>query len=156
MNLDPEMHLWTGNRVLTSVAEAQAELQRFLEMTDVSTWAVVDNASGAMMGRFFICLQHRDGELVAGEGNRIAKPFWRKGHNRDARRLIFRYVFDVLKADCIETECWAQNVNSRESIRSYGFERIETTIAFNAKHGREMEKCSFRLSRRQWEQMTRT
>jgi len=29
------------------------------------------------MGRFFICVEERDGLLIAGEGNRIARPFWR-------------------------------------------------------------------------------
>ena len=75
MNLDPEMHTWTGNHILASVAEAQAELEGFAAMDDLTMWAIIDNASGRMVGRFFICLENHAGQLVAGEGNRIARPF---------------------------------------------------------------------------------
>ena len=70
-NLEPEMHLWTGNDVLTSFEEARQELARFARMDDITMWAVVDNSSGKMMGRFFVCLEDREDILVAGEGNRI-------------------------------------------------------------------------------------
>lgn len=104
-NLEPEMHAWTDNGPLASPQEARRELERLAGMDDVTTWAVVDNSSGKMVGRFFIILEQRPDRLVAGEGNRIAKPFWRKGHNRQARQLVFNYIFGTLQADCIETEC---------------------------------------------------
>ena len=150
MNLDPEMHLWTHNHVLDSQEEAREELGRFAAMNDVTTWAVVDNNSGTMIGRFFVCLEERDGELVAGEGNRIAKAYWRKGHNREARRLVFEYVFDVLQAECYETDCWAGNINSVESVKAQGFLPVEEIQDFNKKYNKCMKKARFRLSRTQW------
>jgi RimJ/RimL family protein N-acetyltransferase len=149
-NLDPEMHLWTGNHILASVEEARAELERFAAMNDLTMWAVVDNANARMMGRFFICLERREGRVIAGEGNRIARPFWRKGHNRDARRRVFRYVFEALRADCIETECWTDNTNSRLAILAHGFTLVEEHAEHNAKHGRPMTKCFLALSREDW------
>ena len=149
-NMDPEMHRWTGNRVPDSVEEARQELERFVQMDDVTMWAIIDNTSGKMMGRFFVCLEERDGKLVAGEGVRIARPYWRKGHNREARRLVFEYVFDVLKADCIKTECWTDNVNSRESILAHGFTLIEEFTELNEKHEKPMKKSIFRMTREQW------
>ena len=107
MNLEPEMHLWTGNKVLKSVEQARRELERLKAIDEIITWMIVDKPSGKVIGRFFICLERKDGQLVAGEGNRIAKPYWRKGHNKDARRLVFKYIFNELFADCIETECWS-------------------------------------------------
>jgi len=150
MNLDPEMHTWTGNDVLPSIEAARAELERFAAMDDVTTWAVVDNASDEMAGRFFITLEERDRLLISGEGNRIAKRFWRKGHNRDARRLIFRYVFTVLGADVIESEAWSQNVNSIESLKAHGFSFVSEETAYNPKHARAMVKRHFRMTRQQW------
>jgi RimJ/RimL family protein N-acetyltransferase len=150
-NLDPRMHLWTGNQPLASQAAACEELQRFAAIDDLTTWAVVDRATDAMIGRFFVCLQRRDGQLVAGEGNRIAQPYWRRGHNRDARQLVFAYVFETLGADCIETACWTDNVNSRLSILAHGFTLFERAVEHNKKYNRPMEKCCFRLTRRQWQ-----
>ena len=146
-NLDPQMHRWTDNRVPDSVEEARQELERFVQMDDVTMWAIIDNASGKMMGRFFVCLEERDGKLVAGEGVRIAKPYWRKGHNREARQLVFQYVFDVLKADCIETECWTDNINSRKSILAHGFALVQEVLAYNQEHAKEMQKSIFRMTR---------
>jgi len=150
MNLDPAMHLWTGNEVLPSIEEAMSELCRFVGRKDLTMWAIVDRASGLMIGRFFICLERRGDELVAGEGNRIAKPFWRKGHNRQARRLVFEYVFNVLKADRIETQCWTENVNSYQSIKAHGFALVSESQEYNAKHEKIMSKSLFEMTREQW------
>jgi RimJ/RimL family protein N-acetyltransferase len=149
-NLDPDMHVWTGNQPTASVQAARDELQRFADMDDITMWAIIDNASGRMMGRFFVCLEQRDGRTIAGEGNRVARPFWRKGHNREARRLVFRYVFDCLHADAIETECWTDNVNSRESILAHGFTFVRETTEHNSKHDRPMGKSHFRMTRQDW------
>lgn len=152
-NLEPEMHIWTGNHVPESRDEARRELEKFAAMKDVTMWAIVANASGKMMGRFFVSLERRDGQLVAGEGNRIAKPYWRKGHNRETRWLVLRYVFDVLKADCIETQCWSDNVNSRESILAHGFAPIEQVLECNRKHRKKMRRAIFRMTRVEWEKL---
>jgi len=150
-NLDPEMHLWTGNRVLGSPHEARKELARLCALDEFTMWAIVDNATGAMIGRFFVCLEERDGKTVAGEGVRIAKPFWRKGHNREARHLALQYVFDVLHADCMETECWTENTNCRLSLLASGFTQTAEVTEFNPNYGREMAKSVFVLTRRTWE-----
>lgn len=149
-NLEPEMHAWTGNLPLASPQAARDELQRFAGMDDVTMWAIIDNASGKMMGRFFVCLEHRDGQTVAGEGNRVAKPYWRMGHNREARRLVFEYIFGSLGADCIETECWTENVNSRKSILAHGFSFVSETVEHNGKYNRPMNKSHFRMTRQDW------
>lgn len=151
--LEPDMHRWTGNDVLPSVEQARRELKRFAATPGILMWAIVDNATGRMMGRFFIRPEDRDGRRVIGEGNRVAKPFWRKGHNREARRLIFHYVFDVLRADRVETECWDENVNSRLSILAHGFEVVRRVWQFNPRHGRTMDKVLFVLTRERWQRM---
>ena len=153
-NLDPEMHVWTGNRPPASVEEARAELERFAGMDDVTMWAVVDNASGKMVGRFFVRQERRDGELIVGEGNRIAKAYWRKGHNREARQLVFEYVFEVLEADAYETGCWAENVNSRASIEAHGFTFLAERDEYNDKYGRAIPKRFYRMTRDQWRKLS--
>lgn len=150
MNRDPEMHRWTGNRVLASVEEARSELETYVGMEDVTTWMIEDNALVRVVGRFFITLEERDGLRIAGEGNRIARPFWRKGHNRAARGLVFGYVFGVLRAEVIETAAWAGNVNSVKSIEAHGFRLSHESLAWNARHGKEMPMRYYTMSREQW------
>lgn len=150
-NLEPDMHLWTGNTPLASPDSARKELERLSNLSDFTTWAVEDRASSKMIGRFFVCIEEREDMVIAGEGNRIAKAFWRKGHNREARRLIFKYLFDDLEVDAIETECWSENVNSRQSIIAHGFQLLAETWEQNPKHGRAMLKCRFRLERQDWD-----
>jgi [ribosomal protein S5]-alanine N-acetyltransferase len=154
-NLEPEMHTWTGNRVLASEAEARAELDRFVAMEDISTWMIVDNHRGRVIGRFFLHIEEREGVRVVGEGNRIAKPFWRKGHTREARMLLFPYIFEQLRADRIETWAWAENENSIRSIESYGFELNREETRWNVKHGKRMRMRYYVLTRLQWDSMAR-
>lgn len=153
LNLDPELHRWTGNGVLASVAEAQAELERFVALAEVSTWLIVDRESGRVVGRFFLTLAEQDGERVVGEGNRIARACWRKGHNREARALLFPYIFDELRADRIETGAWSENVNSRRSIEAHGFRWVREESRWNDKYDRMMAMQHYVLTREDWRQL---
>ena len=154
-NLDPEMTRWVQNVAPASVEESRQELERFAAMPDTTQWAVADNASGRMIGRFFILLEDRAGTLVAGEGNRMAKPYWRRGYNRDARQLVFAYVFRTLRADAYETHCWRDNVNSRASILAHGFRLIGDVPELNRKTGQVCLQSQFRMTREEWERLAR-
>jgi RimJ/RimL family protein N-acetyltransferase len=150
-NLDPEMHIWTGNVPLASPEAAKDELVRFSEMQDVTMWAIEEKATHRMIGRFFVCIENRNGTLIVGEGNRIARTYWRKGHNREARKLISEYLFDVLQVDAIESECWADNVNSHRSLLAHGFRLVKASTEYNPKHKQQMPKSHFLLDRSEWQ-----
>jgi RimJ/RimL family protein N-acetyltransferase len=149
-NREPEMHIWTGNIVSASLDEAQRELERFAAMDDVTMWAIVDNASNRMIGRFLITLYEREGRLTAGDGIRLAKQFWRTGRTKDARRLAYGYAFHSLHVDCVETKCWTDNVNSRLSILNFGFQLVTERMEHNSKQGRQMNVSLFRLEQHHW------
>ena len=150
MNLDRDMHRWTGNSVFESEAEAQAELERFILMDTISTWMIVDNLSGHVVGRFFILVGEKDKLLVAGGGNRIAKPYWRKGHNRESIRLIFPYVFDILAVNMIEWAAWSENTNSLRSMEAHGFRFDRDEQRFNPKYGKDMTMRFCTMTEDQW------
>ncbi len=151
MNLEPDMHTWTGNRVLKSAFEARTELERFISMDDVSTWMIVDNPSGSVIGRFFLCWADQCGGRVVGEGNRIAKQHWRMGHNREARKLLFLYVFEDLKADVYETGAWSKNTNSIRSIEAHGFQFDREEIKWNEKYGQRLTMRFYTMTKEQWQ-----
>jgi RimJ/RimL family protein N-acetyltransferase len=138
INQEPEMHTWTGNAVPKLLEEAKAELEKFATQEDVSHWTILDNKSGNITGRFFIILEDRDGLKIAGEGNRIAKPYWRKGHNKEARRFMSKYVFEELKADIYETGTWGENINSIKSIEAHGFKFSLEEERWNEKYNMNM------------------
>ena len=149
-NLDPEMHRWTNNLPFASIEEARLELSRLRDLADVSTWMIVDNRSSKVIGRFFLCLETREGRRIVGEGNRIARPYWRRGYNREARRFMFDYAFDGLGADAYETACWANNVNSCRSIESHGFVLVDETEELFPKLQQAMAMRHYRMTRDQW------
>lgn len=148
-NADPEMHHWTGNSPFSTIDEAHAELARLASLEDVSTWMIIENATGGVVGRFFLCLEIRDGIRVVGDGNRIARHCWRKGHNREARMIMLQHAFDVLQADVYETSSWADNINSCRSIESMGFYLVDETEQLNPKYNRLMLKRRYCMKRKE-------
>ena len=156
MNLEPEMHLWTGNKVFESVEEAKAELERLRNIDEITVWMIIDKPSYKVIGRFVICLEETNDKLVAGESNRIAKPYWRKGHNKEARKLIFKFVFEELNADRIESKCWSENKNSFLSLKAHGFKFVKEISEFNGKYKQTMKLSIFRLTKKAWENLYRS
>lgn len=150
-SLDPALHRWTGNAVLPTVEAARAELQRLADDPSLSVWLIVDRLSGVLAGRFFLCMQQHEGQRIVGEGNRIARQFWRRGHNREARSFMFRYAFDVLCADLYETEVWEANTNSVKSIESHGFRFVRQEERYNPKHGRVLAVRHYAMSADEWQ-----
>jgi len=150
INRDPEMHRWTGNRVLLTVEEARNELEAYVGMDDVTTWLVEDNSTNRVIGRFFITLEDRDGVATVGEGNRIARSHWRKGYNRAARKLIFEYVFGERGAERIETAAWEGNVNSIKSIEAHGFRFERDEREWNGKQGKHLLMKYYSMTRSEW------
>lgn len=149
---DPELHRWTGNSVLPSVEAAREELERLALDPSLSVWLIMDRITGRLAGRFFLCMHQREGQRIVGEGNRIARCFWRKGHNREARRLMFHYAFETLHADLYETEVWEPNVNSVRSIEAHGFHLVGQEERFNPKYGKAFLVRHYAIPAAEWRQ----
>ncbi len=154
MGLDPEMHTSSGALSPASVEEAQEELERIVSLPLLSTWMVVDNPSDRVIGRFFLCLEDRDGCRVAGEGNRIARPYWRKNHCREARALLFPYIFEELGADRIETGIWEENDCAIQAAEANGFQLESEEPEWNDRSGTEMNMRHYVLTRNAWQAAT--
>ncbi len=154
-SLDPELHRWTGNATLPSVAAAREELRHLADDPYLSVWSIGDRNSGEFVGRFFLCLQEWQGQRVVGEGNRIARKFWRKGHNREARGFMFHYAFEALQANVYETEVWEPNTNSVQSIEAHGFRLIGNEERLNPKYGQTFIVRHDAMKAAEWTQIQR-
>lgn len=151
MNLDPDMQAGNGDFTLASVEEARRELERILALPQISTWMVVENTSNRVVGRFFLCIEDRDGARVAGEGSRIARPFLRKGYSLDARLLLLPYVFNDLAADWIETAVWEENDAAIGEIEASGFQLHHEESEWNERQASEMARRHYVLTRDMWQ-----
>ncbi|WP_243524837.1 GNAT family N-acetyltransferase [Bacillus pseudomycoides] len=81
-----------------------------------------------MVGIYWIAVPTRNennGLVVTSEAQRIAREFWRRGISREARTLIYNYVFS--KVDEVHAQAWENNINSCRSMEKMGF-RLEKQI----------------------------
>ena len=64
---------------------------------------------------------------MSAEAQRIARKFWRTGVNREARNLIYNYLFLTLDVDEIRAQAWDNNINSCRSMEQIGF-KLENQV----------------------------
>ena len=150
MNTDPDMHFWTNSTVLNNLSEAKDELIRYISNDKISFWVMEDIKTRKVMGRWALSLEDRDGVRVVTDGNRVAKKFWRKGHNKEARKLILNYIFNDLNADILETGSWKENINSIKSIEACGYVFDREEKKFNKKFNRYMVRRYYLLLKEEW------
>ena len=66
---------------------------------------------------------------------------------KEAKRLFYQYVFDVLSVDILYADVWEGNVNSMKSLESYGHRLVDTTDEIFSKTGKLTKKFIYALSR---------
>nr|WP_242213593.1 GNAT family protein [Bacillus cereus group sp. BfR-BA-01383] len=59
--------------------------------------------------------------IVTSEAQRIARKYWRTGVNREARNLIYNYLFLTLDVDEVHAQALDNNINSCRSMEQIGF-----------------------------------
>jgi len=149
-NKDPDLHRWTGTAVPATADETRAELERLAAAPDSATWTVVDNPSAKPAGVFTLFMENRSGLLVVGEDVRFGKPFWRKGHHRQARYYLFRHAFETLGAVVYETATWGGNTNAVRANEAYGFTLGGVELSYHPKLETSMALRRYRMTREQW------
>ena len=83
-----------------------------------------------MVGTYWISVPTVDENkklIVSAEAQRIARKFWRTGVNREARNLIYNYLFLTLDVDEIRAQAWDNNINSCRSMEQIGF-KLENQV----------------------------
>ncbi|TCJ85387.1 UNVERIFIED_ORG: hypothetical protein EDC93_10127 [Bacillus cereus] len=121
---DPDMHHWTGNTIPKDSNEIKELLQTYKDLKNIMAWSIIMKQSKEMIGTYWISMPTMNENkklIVSSEAQRIARKFWRTGVNREARNLIYNYIFLTLEVDEVHAQAWDNNINSCRSMEKTGF-----------------------------------
>ena len=99
-------------------------LHTYKNLKDIMAWAIVMKQSKEMIGTYWISMPIMNENkklIVTSEAQRIARKYWRTGVNREARNLIYNYIFLTLDVDEVHAQAWDNNINSCRSMEQIGF-----------------------------------
>ncbi|MCC2339103.1 GNAT family N-acetyltransferase [Bacillus tropicus] len=127
---DPDMHRWTANTIPKDSNEMKELLHTYKNLKDIIAWSIITKHTKEMVGTYWISVPTVDENkklIVSAESQRIARKFWRTGVNREARNLIYNYLFLTLDVDEIRAQAWDNNINSCRSMEQIGF-KLENQV----------------------------
>ena len=143
---DENIHKYTGNTVPQNVDEIILLLKKYEKY--FLNWMIISNDAHEVIGIIRLGKPEIvNGELVAGESQFLSSMYWRKGHMKEAKRLFYQYVFEVLSVDILYADVWEGNINSMKSLESYGYRLVDTTDEIFSKTGELKKKFIYALSR---------
>lgn len=143
---DVNIHQYTGNTVPQHLDETVELLKKYEKY--FLNWMIISNESHAVIGIIRLAKPEMDnGVLVAGESQFLLSKYWRKGHMKEAKKLFYQYVFDVLFVEMLYADVWEGNTNSIKSLESYGYKLMEIKKEFFAKTGDYTKKFIYSLSK---------
>lgn len=147
---DESMHLWVGNTAPKTHEEVKHMLYELYPKYFL-IWMIEELESGKVIGMMRISYpEHHDGELTAGDSQRLHSDYWRKGYMKECRRLIYDFVFDELKVESLYADVWEGNINSSKSLESVGYRLIDTKQEHFAKYNRMQNKLYYQLKASWW------
>ena len=148
---DEKIHRFVGNTVPQTVEEV-AELLKVYEKYFLN-WMILSNETGAVIGILRLGKPYEEnGVLAAGESQRLASRYWRKGHMKEAKKLFYRYVFEHLGVEILYADTLEGNINSIKSLESYGYKLMDTTEEIFSKTGRPTKKYIYALRKSDYRQ----
>ena len=149
---DENMHIWVGNIAPKSYDEVK-DLLYELYPKYFLIWMIEELESHKIIGMMRISYpEYQDGELAAGDSQRLHSDYWRKGHMKESRRLIYDYVFNELKVDALYADVWEGNINSCKSLESVGYRLVEKKPEFFEKYNRVQNKIYYQLKSSWWKE----
>ena len=149
MSQDENIHKYTGNTVPESMDEIVDLLNKYEKY--FLNWMIISNESHALIGIIRLGKpEMENGKLIAGESQFLLSQYWRKGYMKEAKKLFYQYVFDVLSIDVLYADVWEGNTNSIKSLESYGYQLIETRKERFSKTGKDTLKYIFALRKKDY------
>ena len=143
---DEKIHEYVGNTVPESLEEVIDLLKLYQE--HFLNWMILSNETREVIGILRISKpQVENGCLTAGESQRLSSRYWRKGHMKEAKKLLYPYVFGPLGVDLLYADAWEDNINSRKSLESYGYQLSEIRNELFSKTGKEGKNYIYTLKK---------
>lgn len=150
---DEKVHAYVGNTVPETLEDVIKLLQVY--ETHFLNWMILEKDTRQVIGLLRISKpQCENGILSAGESQRLASRYWRKGHMKEAKRLLYPYIFGELAVDVLYADVWEENVNSWKSLEYYGYKRMESKMEFFSKTGTAQNRFYYALSKEDYFQHT--
>lgn len=151
MFLDPEMHLWTGNTIPKNELETLKLLYKYRDLDGLISWSIISNDTHDFIGTYWIApFDFDDKSIVTSEAQRIGKQYWRKGYTKEARKLIYDFVFFDLDIGEIHAGAWKNNINSCKSMESIGFKLFQSEKKLFPKRNEELIENHYILTKQNW------
>lgn len=147
---DPNMHLWVGNTIPKNRQEVKALIDIYLE-TFYIIWMMEDINTNHVIGMMRISnFEASEEGIKAGDSQRLHSNYWRKGYMKEARRLVYNYVFHTLHVDLLCADVWEGNINSSKSLEHAGYRLIDTKQEYFKKYDRMQNKLYYQLKSNGW------
>jgi ribosomal-protein-alanine N-acetyltransferase len=94
-----------------------------------SMWAVINRATGSLIGRSGLLAWNLDGQLEAEVGYHIAREFWGHGLATEAAQAVRDYGFDALGFDRLISVITPDNLASqRVAVKNGMYHDRDTTV----------------------------
>ncbi|MGF7059949.1 GNAT family N-acetyltransferase [Brassicibacter mesophilus] len=146
---DEKMHEWTGNTVPKTVVEIEELLNVYKKVLYV--WMIEEKSSNEVIGMMRLSFpEKKDGKLIAGDSQRLHSNYWRKGHMKEARKLMYNYAFNILGVEVLIADALRDNINSCKSLESVGYELFDTTEELFKKKEKILKRNYYKLTREKW------
>jgi RimJ/RimL family protein N-acetyltransferase len=148
---DADLWRWTDDVQPKTPAELKHQLAEWQIRPDLTSWAIVDNESGGVVGTVRVEIRKEgDRVIVSDQVNQVARSVWRRGHHKEACQLVFDWAFGKLGAEEIRTKAWAPNDNAWRSMEALGFERLREAHYMNVQVGVPMPMRHYLLTKKKW------
>lgn len=148
--LEPDMHLWTGNKIPKDEFETYQILSKYRDLDDFIAWSIISNDTQEFIGTYWIALYQYEGKRIVTEAQRIGKNYWRKGYTKDARKLIYDLVFFELEIEEVHARAWKDNINSCKSMENIGYKLFDSKSKLFPKLNEELIENHYILTKQNW------
>lgn len=148
--LEPDMHLWTGNKIPKDEFETYQILAKYRDLEELIAWSIINNETQEFIGTYWIAPNHFEGKRIVTEAQRIGKNYWRKGYTKDARKLIYDLVFFELEIEEVHAGAWEDNTNSCKSMENIGFKLFDSKTRLFSKRNEELIENHYILTKQNW------
>jgi RimJ/RimL family protein N-acetyltransferase len=147
---NPDIHKWLGTDVPKNVNNVRESIEKYCQSSDLYSWAIVDVETSKTIGFYYLWkpVQQIDGnKIIPAESQRLAKHCWRKGHMKEARKLVYKFAFEELDVQEIHAQAWKNNINSIKSMEYCGYRKYKEEEKSILKYNEKYIECHYVLKR---------